>query len=241
VTDSEEVTRSLAQYKPKVVIHLAAMTDLVFCESHKEQAFHVNSIGAYYIALAARDIGAKMVFVSTSGVFDGRKGVSYVPSDIPNPLNVYGHSKLMGEFAVRGVLEDSLIVRTSWIFGGGKEKDKKFIGKIIAQIGSPEIRAVTDKYGSPTYAKDLIAAITQLIDENRTGTVHVGGSKASRFEVAFEVIKITGSNSKLIPAKSQDFPGVYVSGEDESILSSIPMRPWQEALREYIKTEYFVG
>ena len=238
VTDLVAVREICRKQMPKVIIHLAAATDLVRCEKEPAYAYLVNAVGTYHVALVAREIGAKLIYVSTSGVFDGSKVGPYVEKDAPNPVNTYGHSKYLGELAVVGLLSNYLIARTSWVFGGGRERDTKFVGKIMSQLQSPEIKVVTDKQGSPTYAKDLARAIQKLMEEDRQGIVHLGGGLATRFEVAKEIISITGSASSILPAVSNDFSSVYASGENESMELSTYMRPWEESLREYIETEW---
>ncbi len=238
VTSLSSVMAACKKYMPKVIVHLAAATNLVRCEQEPAYAYTVNTVGTYNIALAARAVGAKLIYVSTSGVFDGTKAEPYTEEDTPNPVNVYGHSKYLGELAVQGVMENFLIVRTSWVFGGGKEKDKKFVGKILMQKDAAEISAVADKRGSPTYAKDLARAIAMLIEEDRRGICHVGGEPATRYDIAKEIVSITNSSAKVVPAVSADFPSAYATGCNESMVISVPMRPWQEALREYIQTEW---
>lgn len=238
ITDLNMVMRVCIERKPQVIIHCAALTDLSFCEQNPDKAYLVNSVGTYHLALAARAIGAKLIYISTSGVFDGTKPEPYTEKDIPNPVNVYGHSKYLGELAVASILTDYLIVRTSWIFGGGKGRDTKFVGKIMSQVGNSEIKAVTDKLGSPTYAKDLANAIEKLIEEDSNGIIHLGGGVATRYDVANEIISITGSSASVEPITSEGLSAVYASGKNESMNESRYMRPWQGALREYVNMEW---
>ena len=238
VTDHTAVMKACADRKPKVIIHCAALTDLALCEQHPDQAHLVNAVGTYHMACGARSIGALLVYISTSGVFDGTKKESYTEDDIPNPVNTYGHSKYLGELAVRGILDDFLIVRTSWIFGGGKDTDTKFVGKILQQREAPEVRAVADKRGSPTYAKDLAQALQKLVTEGTRGIVHLGGGEATRYDVAREALTLVGSRAQVVSATSGDFASAYRSGENERMRRSALMRPWQEALADYIKTEW---
>lgn len=240
VTDLVAVTKAVTTYKPRTIIHLAATTDLVRSEQDPPYAYAVNAIGTYHVALASRAIGAKLVYVSTSGVFDGTKSEPYTEEDTPNPINVYGHSKYLGELAVHGILTNFLIVRTAWIFGGGRERDKKFVGKLIGQLGGAEVKAVTDKLGSPTYTKDLVAGIRRLLDEDATGIYHMGNAgTASRFDIAREIVSCMGAKTRVVPALSSDFPLAYTSGANESMASKVSyMRPWQAALKEYIGAEW---
>jgi len=115
------------KYRPKVILHLAALTDLDYCEKNPAEAYLVNSVGTYNVALTAREVGAKLVYISTAGIFDGQKKGFYRESDLGNPQNHYGHSKYLGESAVQNILNDYIIARVCWMFGGGPTKDKKFV------------------------------------------------------------------------------------------------------------------
>lgn len=238
VTDLQAVKRTCAAVKPKTIIHLAAFNDLSTAETDPARAYMVNAVGTFHVAIAAREVGAALVYVSTSGVFDGAKKGPYTEQDIPNPVNSYGRTKYLGELAVKGVLDNFLIVRTSWVFGGGPSRDKKFVGKILTQREVSSIRAVTDRCGSPTYAKDLAFAIRTLVEKGERGILHLGGGTATRFEVAQEVAAIAGLSAKVEQALSSDFPAAYVSGPNESMEQSPYMRPWREGLAEYIRTEW---
>jgi len=222
---------------PSVVIHTAAETNLVACEADSVHAFRINALGIYNVALAARAVGAKLVYISTSGVFDGTKLTPYSETDIPNPVNVYGHSKYLGELAVAGMSQRHLIVRASWLFGGGSHRDTKFVGKILAQQGE-ELKAVNDKQGSPTYVKDLAAHITKLIEADATGIHHYSGGVATRFDVATELQAIMHSDRTVVGVPSSEFPLPYRTGANEGMEVTPGARPWQEALREYVATEW---
>src|SRR3989338_3851554 len=145
ITDLKEVMRVCAEHKPKFIVHCAALTDLPFCEQNLEMAYLTNAVGTYHMALGARSVGAKLIYISTSDVFDGTKKEPYTEKDEPNPTTVYGRSKRLGELAVRSILDDYIIMRISWMFGGGPDKDNKFVGKMLVQRSASEIRAVTDK------------------------------------------------------------------------------------------------
>lgn len=237
VTDEKSVSDYIHAQRPQVIVHLAAVTDVAACEKDPAKTFLVNAAGTYYVAHAARELGARMIYVSTSGVFDGTKKEPYEPADIPKPLSVYGHSKYLGELAVQGMLKDYVIVRTSWLFGGGKEKDRKFVGKMLAQT-SPEVRVVSDKRASPTYAKDLARALQTLCFSDAQGIVHIGGGIATRLELAKELFSLAKLQTTVTPVSSFNFPSAFVNGENESMLLSPLVRPWKEALREYVETEW---
>lgn len=238
ITDLNAVMNVCATVKPKVIIHCAALTDLAFCEQNPEKAYLVNAVGTYHLALAAQQVGAKLVYISTSDVFDGTKDEPYTEKDMANPTTVYGRSKHLGELAVRGTLENYLIVRISWMFGGGPGRDNKFVGNILRQKDAAEIRAVTDKRGSPSWAKDIAGAIEILVKEDVRGIQHVGGGIATRYEMAQEIASIMGWQTNVVPVNSSEFVSVYPIGENQSMPLSSYVRPWREGLREYMASEW---
>ena len=239
VTGLDETLRVVKKIQPTAIIHLAAETDLDRCERDPEHAYAVNAVGTYNIALAAKSVGAKIVYVSTSSIFDGKKKTPYTETDVPNPQSFYSRSKLLGEIVVKETAPDFIIARACWMFGGGPAKDQKFVAKIIRQLGQPEIKVVNDRFGSPTFGKDLMGAIKQLIIQDKSGIFHLSNSGAcSRFEVAQQIAKVLGSKAKITPVSSDTFEE-NIGGKNESMKSKINlMRPWQDALEDYLKTEW---
>jgi dTDP-4-dehydrorhamnose reductase len=242
ITDFNETMRVVKEYQPEVIIHLAAETDVDRCDRDPNYAFLVNGVGTYNIATATNEIGAKLVYVSTAGIFDGEKTKPYKENDTPHPQNFYGMSKHAGELIVRGMVKNHIIARACWMFGGGEGKDLKFVGKIIRQLDKPEIKAVNDAYGSPTYGKDLISAIKRLLEEDAVGTFHLANEgSCSRYDVAECIIKTLQPKIKLTPVGLDYFPGANrVKNEAMSSKQKL-MRPWKEALQEYLKTEWKIA
>lgn len=243
VTNARDVLAVCRERRPRLIIHLAAETDLTRCEQDPQRAYLVNAIGAYHMAMAARDVAAKLIYVSTAGVFDGRKEGPYTEDDVANPQGPYGHSKYAGELLVSGILTDYCIVRAGWIFGGGPERDQKFVGKILRQLDKSDIKIIRGRYGSPTYAKDLVAGIKRLAAENKAGLYHMGNHGAStRFEVATEILRTAGKSARLVAVEQSEFPEFASSSRsagNESMTSKVSyMRPWREALRDYIENEW---
>lgn len=240
VTDLEKTLAVVKKYKPSVIIHLAALTDLDYCEKNPAEAYKVNSVGTYNIALASREVGAKLVYVSTAGIFDGTKSGHYKESDPGNPQNYYGHSKYLGELAVKSLLKDYVIARACWMFGGGPTKDKKFVAKIIAQFDKPEIKALDDSWGTPTYGKDLANALKQLVVKNARGIFHLGGyGKGSRYDVAKLIVTTLKPSITVTPVGSGYFKLSAKRVANEALGSKTKlMRPWREALLEYLETEW---
>lgn len=240
VTDEEKVFAFVSRLKPRIIIHLAAETDVDRCEKDPEHAYRVNAIGTYNVALAARRVRAKLVYVSTAGVFDGNKKEPYTEEDEANPQNVYGRTKYQGEVMVRDLAPDYLIARSCWMFGGGPGVDKKFVSKIIEQLDHDEIKVVDDKIGSLTYGRDLASAIKQLLIQNRTGLFHLTNRGfCSRYEVAEQIVKILGASAKIIPVGSAEFTLAAARSASEAMASKLDiMRDWREALGEYLLEEW---
>lgn len=240
ITNLSSVEEFFKKIKPEVVLHMAAETDVDRCEREPSYAYRVNAVGTHNISIAAREYNAKMVYVSTSGIFDGKKEGAYSEKDIPNPQTVYGRTKFLGEVMVKDIVPEFLIVRAGWMIGGGPEKDKKFVSKIVKQLNSPEIKAVSDTVGSPTFAKDLIGGIKKLLKEERTGLFHLSNQGVcSRYDMAREIIRILGSSAKVISVDASYFSSDASRVSSEAMTSKIDiMRPWKEALKDYLLTEW---
>lgn len=240
VCDESWVYRIITEVRPQVVFHLAALTDVDACELAPADAWRVNAEGTRYVARASQAVGAWLVYPSSIAIFDGLKPVPYTEVDRPCPANVYGHSKLAGEEAAR-TTDRYIIARSGWLFGGG-EADKKFVGKILRLARrTREIPVVVDRFGSPTYTRDLALGMIRLVQGGYTGTYHIvnSGGPASRFEVAaaiLEYARLTGCN--LIPVTSDAFPLPAPRPRMEAAASLhwplAPLRNWREALRVYI-------
>ena len=228
-------------YQPSVIIHLAAQTNVDDSERNPESTFSTNSVGTYYLALAARKLKVPMVYISTSGIFDGQKKEPYTEDDEPNPQNIYSHSKYLGELAVRGLLNNYIIARIGWLFGGGPDKDRKFVGTILRQLEKPVTKVTEDQFGSPTYGKDVVKAICSLLIGGKRGIFNVVNKGiASRDALAKEIITIAGSTTKVESVLLSSFSFAATRIRNEGLTSeNVQLRPWQEALREYYKSEWY--
>jgi dTDP-4-dehydrorhamnose reductase len=180
VGDADAARRAVGATQPDVIVHLAAYTAVDRAETEAEECFRVNAGGTAALSDAAREFGAHLIAVSTDYVFDGEKGGAYVEDDVPNPLNVYGASKLAGERACRS--EDTL-VRTSWVMG---VRGRGVVNVIVRRALSGEtVRFVTDQTGTVTVAADLARALAVMVRERPGGTWHVANSSATTwFDVA---------------------------------------------------------
>lgn len=244
VRDRERVLQVIAETRPSVVLHLAAETDVDRCEKEPDHAYRSNVTGTLNIALACQQQDVELVYVSTLGVFDGHSPRPYTEDDQPSPVNVYASTKLEGERLVREHLRRCYIVRTGWMFGG-KERDKKFVGKIAALCsngaGKP-LKVVSDKIGNPVYALDLLHMIRQLLSTQRYGLYHiVNEGSCSRYELALEIARLLGRNTEIVPVSSDAFPLPAPRPDSEAgfntRLAQIglgPMRHWKLALKDYL-------
>jgi len=183
--DLGSIAAFIKKAKPAFVLHLAAQTDVDSCERDPAIAARINVLATQEIAKATAEVGGWLGYVSTSNVFGGGDKIIYNELDLPNPVNYYGRSKLWGEHAVTKYLPfNHLIVRAAWMIGGGPDKDHKFVGKIVSQIrgGATEIKAVDDKYGTITVARDLAGFLLASTNEGRCGLFHFASKGALDIE-----------------------------------------------------------
>jgi dTDP-4-dehydrorhamnose reductase len=244
VRSYERVGKIVEEIRPDMVMHLAAETDVDKCELEPDHAFLTNTIGTQNVALACQSHSIVMVYISTIGVFYGDKPEPYTEFDIPNPINVYGRSKLEGEKIVQNLLQRYYIVRAGWMVGGGPRKDKKFVGKIIRQIKETNVlKAVSDKIGSPTYTFDFSKCLTDLIETGYYGLYHcTNKGYGSRFDVAKKIVDFLGRSDVTVePVSSAYFPLPAARARSEmsrnyklELLGKDTMRNWEDALKEYI-------
>jgi len=244
VQDGTKVKAYIEKIKPEIVFHLAAETDVDKCELKPEHAHQTNALGTRNLAIACRESDIPLVYISTGAVFDGEKTGGYTEEDTPNPISVYGKSKLKGEEEVKSLLSKYYIVRAGWMIGG-QNKDKKFVWKIVQLMKSKkEIDVVTDKQGSPTFTGDFAGGIVNIISTGRFGTYHcVNKGICTRFDIAEKIREYVGREDIILkPVTSEAFPLPAPRGKSEALLnlnlSKIGinnMRHWTECLKEYLK------
>lgn len=238
VTNAEHVNNTLSRIKPDIVINAAAYTDVDGCETETDAARAVNVDGVANLASTCRDIGCRMVHVSTDYVFDGTSDRPYLPDDPVCPINQYGQTKAEGEAKLREILPDSVIVRTSWLFG---TSGRNFVKTILKLANEREvIRVVTDQVGSPTYARDLAAALLALAEGTHVGTYHFcNAGHCSWYEFACQIAQLASLQTRIEPTTSAEFPrpaprppySVLDTTTLTQALGTTP-RPWEEALAE---------
>lgn len=243
ITDAEAVRRATDSYRPDVVVHCAAWTDVDGCERDPVRAFRQNAWGACHVAKACTEVGAKLVYISTDFVFDGDKREPYTELDRPNPLGVYAASKLAGEELVRGLVPLHYVVRSAWLYGAA---GPNFVSKILAAAANQdEVRVVADQFGSPTYTRDLAEAISDLIVAGRVvpGTYHLCNSGVCSWaELAAEAIHLRGLSARVMPIPASDWPSPTRRPSFSALRSRWlelqgvpPLRDWRAALASYLK------
>ena len=240
IRDPKRVNDVVKSFRPDWIVLAAAYTDVDGCESHKDLAFSVNRDGALNVAHAAKEAGARLLFLSSDYVFDGKKTAPYEIDDARNPQSVYGRSKAEAEIRLTEVMPDCCIVRTSWLFGVGGKCFPDTILKLAAT--RPAIDVVNDQRGCPTYATDLAGAIVQLCRQGATGIVHVTNrGDCTWFEFAGAIVKAAGLQSEVRPVSTQQMarpaprPAYSVLSAKSLQQRGIRMPTWQDALQRYLK------
>ena len=243
IQKEDDTVYKIDKLRPDIVTNIAAYTDVDGCESNEEKALSVNAEGARHVALAALKCRAKVIYLSTDYVFDGNKREPYLESDSPHPLNVYGRSKLKGEQYVQGLVKDSLIVRTQWLYG---RYGKNFVTSILRQAREKRVLSiVNDQIGSPTYTVDLAKAVSALIQFDARGIFHVANSDlCTWYTFGQAILKLSGMDKvKVIPISSKE-DGRPATRPSYSVLNcqklkkktGLTLRPWSDALKEHLST-----
>lgn len=249
ITDMNSVKEAFKKYNPNSVINTAAYARVDDCEDDPDRAFQVNALGARNVAVAAQELGAKLVHISTDYVFGGDKESRdrpYTEFDTPVPLNIYGKSKAAGEDMVRHLCTRHFIIRTSALFGtkGASGKGGNFVETMLRLAKEKEeLKVVNDQIFSPTYTKDLARKIVQLIETEYYGIFHITNKgSCSWYEFTKEILRQTGLKTPIIPLTSDQYLQKAVRPKYSvldnyhlRLLGMEDMRPWQEALEDYLK------
>ena len=242
--DRPDRVRAVMGVRPgNVVIHCAAETDVDACERDPEMAFRRNGACTRAVAEAARDRGAQLVFISSSGVFDGKMRRPYDESDPPSPRTVYARSKVAAEEMLRAEFPEALIVRAGWLFGGEVTQRKNFVAARWREArGRQEVVSASDKTGSPTWTRDLVRQVFGLVTRGASGVVHVVNAEpATRAEYVAEILRLCGLPAVVRPVSSQAFPRSAPVPDNEALTSLrmqefglSPLRSWKPALSAYL-------
>ena len=246
VRDIQECEQVFSNFKPEIVLHLAALTDLEYCETNQENSWKTNALGTENIAILANKYNAELVYISTAGIFGGEQEY-FNDFDEPTPLSIYAKSKYHGEMFVQRSVARHYIFRAGWMMGGGIQKDKKFIGKIYKQIlnGNKELFVVDDKLGTPTYTNSFAYGIYNTLQTGYFGLYNqVCKGSCSRLDVAKLFVEHLGIQDtvKVTKVSSDYFSEEYFAPRpfSEKLVNLKldsrkinTMREWQVCLEEY--------
>lgn len=240
VTNLEMVLNKIEECRPDVIIHGAAFTQVDEAEVKIDKTYQINAIGTRNIAIASEKVGAKLIYISTDYVFNGKKSGAYNEYDVVSPLGVYGLSKKAGEDFVKSFSSRWFIIRTAWLYGAyGTNFVKTMLN--LATKDEP-LKVVNDQIGSPTYARDLVEFIFQLLQTELYGIYHVSNcGYCSWYEFAQSIFRAAGLNIEVNPCSSNEFPrraprpaysvldhmAIRINGFQD-------LRTWQEALQDFI-------
>lgn len=243
ISDKQAVFNQIETEKPQAVINCAAYTDVDGAETNIERCYAANAVGVENLALAAKTGDAAFVTVSTDYVFDGSKTDFYTQRDTPNPQGVYAASKLDGEIRARNAYARSIIIRSGWIYGNGGTNFLSVMPGLLA--GGKLIKAISDAYGTPTYAKDLARRMRELAELDLPAVYHItnAGSGTSYLGFAEKICEVMGYDTQLLEAVSMNDlkrPAPRPTSSKLACLISekfglAPLPHWEAALADFLK------
>ena len=243
ITDEAACRRVIGETEVSAVIHCAAYTAVDAAEDHAELCRRINAEGTRNVALACREAGVKMMYISTDYVFNGQGTRPWEPDDKREPLNVYGATKYEGELAVEELLDRFFIVRIAWVFGIGGNNFIKTMLRLGRQNGA--VNVVSDQIGSPTYTHDLARLLVDMIGTEQYGRFHATNEGlCSWYEFAVEIfrqagleesVSVTPVDSGAFPVKAERPKNSRMSKDKLALCGFEPMPPWQDALKRYLK------
>lgn len=237
ITKIDDVTQFVHVNRPDVVINCAGLTDVQECENNVDEAYRVNAIGVRNVALAANEVNAKVIQISTDDVFDKESRIPYNEFDTVHPKTIYGKSKEAGEKILTQLLNRFVIIRSSWIYGIGRD----FVDEVLRNVGQGKTMEVpNNQYAAPTSAKELAKVIRHFIDNEEYGLYHVvcPGS-CSRYEFARTILEYSGKAGELdlYPVVIEDSARPTYSVLDNMMLRLTGIeepKDWKTALKEYL-------
>lgn len=250
ITDPDQVIQTIQANKPEVVINCAAWTDVDGCELDHDRAYAANAVGPENLAKASRAVDATLVTISTDYVFDGKKTGFYTQRDRPRPISVYGLSKLEGERRAQAAYAGgTIVVRTGFVFGVG---GNNFLSTIVERARrGQKLKAISDSYGTPTYAWDLGVRLRELARLSLAGIFHVvnAGDGVSYEEFAHAALEAGGvatASLESVGMHSLDRPAPRPKNSRLKCLSSValglpPLPFWKDSLRDYVALSVPLG
>lgn len=237
VINSKDIEHKIKKYSPSGILYLASI-DLKNSKEKPLEALEVNVIGLYNVAKISQSLKIPIIIVSSGAIFSGKLDQDFNEYSKPEPINFYGQTKYFGEIILQNINKNFLIIRTGWLFGFRHKKNgfTNFID-ILFNNSDKKIYATKNLFGSPTYIKDFIVEMKNLISLNKKGIFHVVNSgRASAKDIALESFKITGKSKDIEFIKFKNRLGEPKRSETEVLKSTkLKLKSWQEALKDYFK------
>lgn len=248
IADDTGFVAKVCEAKPELIVHCAAMTKVDDCETNRDLAFRLNEDGSRNVALAAKACGARLFAISTDYVFSGeppREPWAWSETDIPRPRTVYGASKFAGEQMIQMLLPEAVIIRIAWLYGAGGPSFVHTMAKLGAQEGAP-LKVVNDQRGNPTSTKTVADVIKFLMTKSDvSGIVHgTCEDQCTWYDLTVELFRLLGLKREVVPCTTEEFsrpaPRPHNSALKKSVLNLLGYRTpkWQDALAEFVKTEF---
>ncbi len=233
ITDIKSVENTIKQNNPDCIIHCAAYTNVDKAEEEQEIAFKINAKGTKNIAEISKKLNITVIYISTDYVFDGKKEGNYIPSDKPNPINIYGKSKLDGEKEIEKC-EKYYVIRTSWLYG---HHGKNFVETMLSLKDKEEIKVVDDQRGCPTWTVELSNAINNIIEnELPYGIYHICGSgNTTWYDFAKKIFELSNLKVNLKPCSSNEYKTKAKRPANSTMENNKSCRSWESALKEYLE------
>lgn len=242
ITNRDAVLNFFNAEQPDIVINCAAYTNVDGCEADSDTAFKVNAQSVKNLADACKKTGAKLVHISTDYVFNGNSHIPYTEDDKPEPQNIYGKSKALGEkYALE--YNKTFVLRTAWLYGKTGKNFVKTILRLAAERSS--IAVVNDQYGTPTNANDLAHHILKVAATENYGIYHcTGKGECTWYDFACEIVRLSGKSCKVLPCSTEEYPTPtkrpkYSVLENRALEKNVgnEARHWKDALKDYFRTE----
>ena len=242
ITDFRKTKEALFNYRPEVICHFAAISDVDFCEKNPGLAHRTNALSTLGLAIIAKELGAKLVYISTNFVFDGKSEKPYIEYSPTSPINEYGRTKLLGEGYVKDISDRFFIVRTSWLFG---KSAKTFLSKFLAADNKPNsIDVICDQFASFTYVVDLAGALLSLMRSENYGIFHiVNNGVGSWLDFALEAKELLKFKTEIKAVKTEELGLAAprprftpLESRHYEFLFNRSMCNWQEALTHFVKS-----
>ena len=239
IANETAVYEYIKKVKPDIIINCAAYTAVDLCESESDKAYRINALGPKYLSIAAENIGAKLIHISTDYVYDGQANKPYIEGDCTNPINTYGKTKLAGDMYVQDLCKKSFILRVAWVYGDGKNFVKTMLG--LADSGK-HLRVVADQFGTPTSALEIARVIAFLMETESYGVYHATcEGSTSWYEFAREIFQQTGKMVSIEAIPTTEYPTpakrpMYSVLDNKALRErhGYVMKDWKDAFKEYL-------